>query len=92
MNSYVLLWKFIYEKEQMGCINFDWNIRIFSLSFWFSTSVIETELKGKWRLTPAMESWLSIAIPIGFVIGAFISSFLGLADRYNTRKFLRYRH
>ncbi|MBO1212183.1 MFS transporter [Staphylococcus nepalensis] len=59
----------------------------FSLSLWFSTSVIETELKTKWHLTPAMESWLSIAIPIGFVIGAFISSFLGLADRYNTRKF-----
>lgn len=48
----------------------------FSLSLWFSTSVIETELKAKWHLTPAMKSWLSIAIPIGFVIGAFISSFL----------------
>ena len=58
----------------------------FSLSLWFSTSVIETELKTKWHLTSAMESWLSIAIPIGFVIGAFVSSFFRLADRYNTRK------
>ncbi|MEN1969432.1 MFS transporter [Lentibacillus sp. N15] len=59
----------------------------FSLSLWFSTSVIEAELKTRWHLTSLMESWLSIAIPIGFVIGAFVSSFFGLADRYNTRKF-----
>jgi sugar phosphate permease len=59
----------------------------FSLSLWFSTSVIEPELKTRWSLTPFMESSLSVAIPIGFVIGSFASSLLGLADRFNTRKF-----
>src|SRR5690625_3885614 len=61
---------------------------LFSLSLWFSTSVIESELKVRWDITtPTMESWLSVAVPVGFVIGALISSYLGLADRMNTRKF-----
>lgn len=58
----------------------------FTLSLWFSTSVIEPELQRRWDLSPSMESWLSIAIPLGFVIGALVSSYLGLADRCNTRK------
>jgi MFS family permease len=59
---------------------------IFCLSLWFSASVITPELNKSWSLTPLQNSLLSASIPIGFVIGAFISSYFGLSDRYNIRK------
>lgn len=58
----------------------------FSLSLWFSASVIAEDLRERWGLTPLMEGWLSAAVPAGFVAGAFVSALLGLADRFNTRK------
>lgn len=58
----------------------------FSLSLWFSASVIADDLRERWALTPLMEGWLSAAVPVGFVAGAFLSAVLGLADRFNTRK------
>lgn len=33
-----------------------------------------------------METWLSASVPLGFVVGAVISAYFGLADRINTRK------
>src|SRR5699024_5650463 len=59
---------------------------LFSMSLWFSASVIAPDLKEAWSLTSFTETWLSAAIPGGFVIGAIISSYYGLADRLNTRK------
>jgi MFS family permease len=59
---------------------------IFSLSLWFSASVITPELNKSWSLTSFQNSLLSASIPIGFVIGAFFSSYFGLSDRYNIRK------
>ncbi|SFE93230.1 MFS transporter [Alteribacillus iranensis] len=58
----------------------------FSLSLWFSASVITSQLKVIWNVTPLTEAWLSASIPTGFVIGAFISAYFGIADRFNVRK------
>ncbi|AXF57569.1 MFS transporter [Salicibibacter kimchii] len=60
---------------------------LFTLTLWFSASVISVELREQWSLTTFSETWLSAAVPGGFVIGAFISAYFGLADRFNTRKF-----
>ena len=57
-----------------------------ALSIWFSASVISTELIEVWSISSQAESWLSAAVPIGFVIGALFSSAFGIADRYNPRK------
>lgn len=59
---------------------------LFALSLWFSASVISTELIAIWNLSPRLEGWLSASVPIGFVIGAFFSSYFGIADRFNPRK------
>lgn len=59
-----------------------------ALSLWFSASVIAPELIQVWNLSSAAEAWLSASVPIGFVIGAFVSSYLGVADRFNPRKVL----
>jgi MFS family permease len=59
---------------------------LFSLSLWFSTSVILDELKSFWELSARLEFFLLAAIPVGFVVGAFMSSFFGIADRFKARK------
>jgi MFS family permease len=61
---------------------------LFALSLWFSASVIAPQLIHEWNLQPNFEAWLSASVPIGFVIGALISSYFGMADRYNPRKIL----
>ncbi|SEN01888.1 Sugar phosphate permease [Mesobacillus persicus] len=59
-----------------------------ALSLWFSASVIAPELIQVWNLSSNSEAWLSASVPIGFVIGALVSSYFGIADRYNPRKVL----
>lgn len=56
-----------------------------ALSLWFSASVIAPELSEIWNLNSNSEAWLSASVPIGFVIGALVSSYFGIADRYNPR-------
>ncbi|SOC13357.1 sugar phosphate permease [Ureibacillus xyleni] len=59
---------------------------LFALSLWFSASVIALELMNIWNLSSTTEAWLSTSVPIGFVIGALLSSYFGIADRFNPRK------
>ena len=59
---------------------------LFALSLWFSASVVATQLSERWAVEQSFEAWLTAAIPIGFVIGAFASAYFGLADRMNPRK------
>lgn len=59
---------------------------LFALSLWFSTSVIAPQLKEIWSLNSTAVTWLSAAVPTGFVLGALFSSYFGLADRFNPRK------
>ncbi|WP_059104551.1 MFS transporter [Shouchella shacheensis] len=63
---------------------------LFTLTLWFSASVISPQLREQWSLTTATETWLSAAVPGGFVIGAFVSAYFGFADRFNTRKLFAY--
>jgi MFS family permease len=59
---------------------------LFALSIWFSASAILPELKVAWSLNSFTSSWVTSSVQIGFIVGALISSFLGIADRYNSRK------
>jgi MFS family permease len=59
---------------------------LFALSIWFSASAILPELKETWNLSSFSSAWVTSAVQVGFIVGALISSFLGLADRYNSRK------
>ncbi|SOC41007.1 MFS transporter [Ureibacillus acetophenoni] len=61
---------------------------LFALSLWFSASVIAPELMEIWNINAQLEAWFSASVPLGFVIGALVSSYFGLADRFNPRKVL----
>lgn len=51
-----------------------------SMSVWFSASFVAPQLVEIWQLSPAGSSLLTIAVQIGFVVGALAAAATGLAD------------
>ncbi|HEY5505191.1 MAG TPA: MFS transporter, partial [Sedimentisphaerales bacterium] len=58
-----------------------------SMSVWFSASAVVPVLTTDWHLSGAGQAWLTMSVQIGFVIGAFASSFFNLADYFAGQKF-----
>ncbi|MGI9604558.1 MAG: MFS transporter [Acidimicrobiales bacterium] len=54
---------------------------VLAMSTWFSTAAVLTELKAAWALDRNAGAWLTIAVQIGFVLGAVTSAVTNLADR-----------
>ena len=54
---------------------------LLAMGLWFSASAVIPQLTVEWRLTPGQQSWMTMSVQIGFVVGALISAFLNLADR-----------
>jgi MFS family permease len=57
------------------------------MSVWFSASAVVPALAAAWGLSDASQAWLTMSVQLGFVIGAFGSSVLNLADRLPARWF-----
>jgi len=55
-------------------------VLVLSISTWFSASAVIPQLSTLWDLNPTTSAWLTIAVQIGFVSGAIISSLFNLAD------------
>jgi MFS family permease len=53
---------------------------ILAMSTWFSASAVIPQLKEVWHLRASASAWLTIAVQLGFVSGAVVSSLLNLAD------------
>lgn len=54
---------------------------ILAMSLWFSASAVVPQLTLEWGLEPAAQSWLTMAVQLGFVVGALASAVFNLADR-----------
>lgn len=54
---------------------------LLGMSVWFSASAVVPELTREWGLSSSGQAWLTIAVQLGFVAGAFGSAVLNLADR-----------
>jgi MFS family permease len=50
------------------------------MSTWFSASAVVPQLREEWNLSTSAGAWLTIAVQLGFVAGALLSSTLTLAD------------
>jgi len=50
------------------------------LTLWFSASAVAPQLEASWSLTSGEAAWLTLAVQIGFVVGALISAVLSIAD------------
>ncbi len=58
---------------------------LLSMSVWFSASFVLPQLKQEWQLGPGSGALLTVAVQLGFVVGAVLSAMSGLADRVTNR-------
>ena len=60
-------------------------VLVLSMTTWFSASTVVPQLQSEWNLSAHTAAWLTIAVQLGFVCGALISSFLNLSDIVSPR-------
>ena len=53
---------------------------LLAMSLWFSATAAAPELASEWGLTASETAWLTVAVQLGFVAGALLSSVLTLSD------------
>ena len=53
---------------------------VLSMSTWFSATAVISQLDAQWELSSSAAAWLTIAVQVGFVCGALLSSLLNLSD------------
>ena len=53
---------------------------VFSMSTWFSATAVVPQLRQEWDLSRGEASWLTIAVQLGFVVGALLSSVGNVSD------------
>jgi MFS family permease len=53
---------------------------VLSMTTWFSASAVVPQLRAEWSLSDTSASWLTIAVQLGFVAGALVSSVFNVAD------------
>lgn len=58
---------------------------VFSMSTWFSASAVIPQLRVQWDLSDSGAAWLTIAVQLGFVCGALVSSIVNLSDIVSPR-------
>lgn len=58
---------------------------LLGMAVWFSASAVVPALTSAWHLDESGRAWLTMSVQIGFVIGAFGSAVLNLADRLPAR-------
>lgn len=58
---------------------------VFSISTWFSATAVIPQLRSLWALSPTASAWMTIAVQIGFVVGAVVSSLFNIADLVPSR-------
>ncbi len=61
---------------------------VLSMTAWFSATAVVPQLRGEWGLSDTAAAWLTIAVQLGFVAGALVSSVLNLADVLSARAVL----
>ncbi len=54
---------------------------VLGMSTWFSASAVIPQLDDVWSLGPTTRAWLTIAVQIGFVVGAVVSAVFNVPDR-----------
>ena len=58
---------------------------VLSMSTWFSASAVLPQLREEWGIGNTASAWLTIAVQLGFVAGALLSSVVNLADVHSAR-------
>lgn len=54
---------------------------VLSMSPWFSAAAVIGQLRAEWAVSEGASAWLTLAVQLGFVVGAVLSAALNLPDR-----------
>lgn len=81
-----------FAGDQSNSLSGKWlNVGLLSLAellamvLWFSASAVIPQLTSEWQLDASGQSWLTMSVQLGFVLGALMSAALNLADRVSSR-------
>ena len=58
---------------------------LMAMSLWLSATSVIPQLIEQWQLSDAQQSWMTMSVQLGFVVGALLSAILNLADRISAR-------
>lgn len=61
---------------------------LLSMALWFSASAVAPQMMIEWGLSPGQQSWMTMSVQIGFVVGALLSAVTNLADRVSPTKLI----
>jgi MFS family permease len=61
---------------------------LLGMSLWFSASAVLPQMTAEWELSSPEQSWLTMSVQIGFVVGALISGITNLSDRLPPAKLI----
>lgn len=64
-----------------GCV-------VLSMTTWFSAAAVLPQLRALWSVSEAAAGWLTIAVQLGFVLGALGAALTGLPDRVPPRRLM----
>ena len=62
----------------------------FPMGLWFSASAVVPQLTEEWQLSGGQQSWLTMTVQAGFVVGALFSAAANLADRIPPQLLIAY--
>lgn len=60
--------------------------QVSAMTLWFSATAVIPALRAEYQLSDTSASLFTSSVQLGFVVGTLISAFLGLADRFDTRR------
>lgn len=60
-------------------------VELLVMGLWFSASAVTPSLVGLWDLSGGQVAWLTMAVTVGFVAGAFLSALTNVSDVYSPR-------
>ena len=58
---------------------------LMAMSLWLSATSVIPQLIEQWHLSESQQSWMTMSVQLGFVVGALLSAILNLADRISAR-------
>jgi len=61
---------------------------LLSMSVWFSASFVGVQLEAHWQLSTGQTAMLTIAVQLGFVLGALGTASTGLADAWSPQRLM----
>jgi MFS family permease len=60
-------------------------VELLVMGLWFSASAVTPSLTGLWNLSSGQVAWLTMAVTVGFVAGAFVSALTNVSDVFSPR-------